>query len=85
MKKVFIFLLTFNCFFSYSQMYKVENENGKKIEGALFYSKNKNSTSNKNGVVDLSSYIDDELIDVFHIGYKRTQLQKKTFKIIILN
>ncbi len=87
MKKVFIFLLTFNCFFSYSQMYKVENENGKKIEGALFYSKNKNSTSNKNGVVDLSSYIDDELIDVFHINYKRLQLRKKDIldNLIILN
>ena len=79
MKKVFIFLLTFNCFFSYSQMYKVENENGKKIEGALFYSKNKNSTSNKNGVVDLSSYIDDELIDVFHINYKDYNCEKKIF------
>ena len=68
-------------------MYIVENENGKKIEGTLFYSKIKIALPNKNGVVDLSSYIDDELIDVFHINYKRLQLRKKDIldNLIILN
>ena len=52
----------------------------------MFYSNNKNSTSNKNGIVDLA-HMDDEIIDVFHIGYKRTQLQKKDIQnnLIILN
>ena len=87
MKKTFIFFLIFYCSKCYSQTYKVESEKGKKIEGVLFYSNNKNSTSNKNGVVDLSTYADDEIIDIFHIGYKRTQLQKKDIQnnLIILN
>ena len=87
MKKTFIFFLIFYCSKCYSQTYKVESEKGKKIEGVLFYSNNKNSTSNKNGIVDLSPYADDEIIDVFHIGYKRTQLQKKDIQnnLIILN
>ena len=87
MKKTFIFFLIFYCSKCYSQTYKVESEKGKKIEGVLFYSNNKNSTSNKNGIVDLSPYADDETINIFHIGYKRTQLQKKDIQnnLIILN
>ena len=48
-----------------------------KIERKLFYSKIK-ITSNKNGVVDLSSYIDDELIDVPYKLQKIT-IAKKIF------
>ena len=76
MKKTLTLILVGCCYISLSQTFTVKDENGKSIEGVLFYSNNKNMTSNKRGVVDLSKFNDEELIDIYHISYKRERIKK---------
>lgn len=69
-----------------SQKYIVQNLNGDRVEGVLFYSDNKNHSSNKTGVVDLSSFTLYEEIEIYHISYMYQKIVKKNIKnnIIIL-
>ncbi len=76
MKKTLTLILVGCCYISLSQTFTVKDENGKSIEGVLFYSNNKNMTSNKRGVVDLSKFNNEELIDIYHISYKRERIKK---------
>lgn len=76
MKKIITLILIGYPFISFSQTYTVVNENGKKIEGVLFYSNNKNITSNKSGIVDLSKFKEMESIDIYHVSYKRDRIKK---------
>ena len=76
MKKILSLILIGYSFISFSQTFTVINENGEKIEGVLFYSNNKNRMSNKNGIVDLSNFKELELIDIYHISYKRKKIKK---------
>ncbi|MAO71524.1 MAG: hypothetical protein CMD02_03320 [Flavobacteriales bacterium] len=86
MKKILTLILIGYSFISFSQTFKVIDENGKKIGGVLFYSNNKNMTSNKSGRVDLSKFQNVEWIDVYHISYKRERIKKEniTNNLIVL-
>ena len=86
MKKILTLILVGYSFVSFSQTYRVIDENGKKIEGVLFYSNNKNMTSKKSGVVDLSKFQEMEWIDIYHISYKRDRIKKEniTNNLIVL-
>ena len=76
MKKIITLILIGFSFISFSQTYTVMSENGKRIDGVLFYSNNKNVTSNKRGVVDLSKFKEMELIEVYHVSYKRERIKR---------
>ena len=86
MKKTLTLILVGCCYISLSQTYTVKDENRKTLEGVLFYSNNKNMTSDKRGVVDLSKFNDVELIDIYHISYKRERIKKRdiTNNLIVL-
>lgn len=84
----YIISLVFVCYSVtlFSQKYIVQNLNGDRVEGVLFYSDNKNHSSNKKGEVDLSSFNLYEEIEIYHISYMYQKLVKKNIKnnIIIL-
>ena len=85
MKKIITLILIGYSSISFSQTFTVMNENGKKLEGVLFYSNNKNMTSNKSGEVDLSKFKEIEWIDIYHISYKKKKIKKEiTNNLIIL-
>jgi len=84
----YIISLVFVCYSVtlFSQKYIVQNLNGDRVEGVLFYSDNKSHSSNKTGEVDLSSFSLYEEIEIYHISYMYQKIVKKNIKnnIIIL-
>ena len=84
MKKILtLILIGYSFYFFLSNLYSNRRKR-KKNRGVLFYSNNKNMTSNKSGVVDLSKFQEMEWIDVYHISYKRDRIKKENIIIILL-
>lgn len=86
MKYIISLVLGFYSVTLVSQKYIVQNLNGGRVEGVLFYSDKKSHSSNKTGEVDLSSFNLYEEIEIYHISYMYQKIVKKNIKnnIIIL-
>ena len=86
MKYIISLVFVFYSITLVSQKYIVQNLNGDRVEGVLFYSDDKSLSSNKTGEVDLSSFNLYDEIEIYHISYMYQKIVKKNIKdkIIIL-
>ena len=80
MRYVVSLFFIFSSFTLASQKYIVQNLNGDRVEGVLFYSENKNSSSDKKGEVDLSAFEIHEEIELYHISYIYQKIIKNSIK-----
>ena len=80
MKYIISLVFVFYSITLVSQKYIVQNLNGDRVEGVLFYSDDKSLSSNKTGEVDLSSFNLYDEIEIYHISYMYQKIVKKNIK-----
>ncbi|TYP99672.1 hemoglobin/transferrin/lactoferrin receptor protein [Tenacibaculum adriaticum] len=84
MKQITIFFFLFCTYSIFAQKATIiEAETGKPIEAVAVFNKNKSITSvtDINGLIDVSSFKDDEIIYFSHVSYAEFKVKKSTIKV----